>query len=301
MDWAIIDEIFVNAIFTEMTDPLKGKVWLAEVKKHPDGLRLLACIAIDVLCKAVEGRRYATIIDNVTEFTYDSFNQSIIRSPDSHLLRCCSTIKPSPLALGDRYVRVVEILNFRRFYLSQYPYTNSPEDIQDIRDNFFDGNDFVDWVDLNQAWSGGLPLVFVLSYRELRELITTGLNKGDIVNDALGLNYVFGGATDGKPDFLGVVYPESFTTICRQPTALDVPWDGSWFYLSYYNEDSWGRTQSCSGVDQRVKERVHPALDTIDPYFSGCYIGPAVLGLRKDRIKLLEEAVRRLNIAHQLS
>ena len=111
-------------------------------------------------------------------------------------------------------------------------------------------------------------------YEELREYATR-ISEAlpTVLIDALGFGKPIG-IDNRLPELVAVLYPPKIPVRSAQPTTVDAFWwtEGG-FYVSYHNEDYWGRTQSSSGKIPPVKERVHPKIDRLTDDYVAVRLG----------------------------
>lgn len=298
MPWLDVKTVLLDRVIPLMTDQGKGREWVEVLEHSPDGPRLGACIAIDVVSGSLPPDIFASVLDLINLPITDarwSFADAVERHPDNFV--CASSFTPTPLEHDDVYVRVLELGNFITYYAGPaHSYSSlDPDDVREVQRVFFSPDDDEEWPDIDVEWSGSMGRIFVLSHKELTNLIDGITDKGAVVNDSLGLGKDRGVGDDDKPLFVKVIYPDDFSYTCVQPTTLDVPWTyPTWFYLSYGDADTWGRTHSCSGRGKNVRERVHFRLAYLTGSYSGRIIGTASSPLVADRYSLLAEAYNRL-------
>ena len=300
MCWVKVQEVLLESVVASMNDTDKGKEWLRKLDVCEEGRRLGICIAIDVLSGALQAQTFADILDLVDETKANArhaFAEATGDPPPAHLI-CASKFATPAVSGTEVYVRVLELGAFIDFYVGPVLHKSSldPEDVNDVRIDFFTDGAEEDWPDINVEWSGRFPRVFVTSLEELEALLEgVGADKrGEVVNDSFGFGFKEGVGEDHLPELVAVKYADHVGTQFYQPTTFDVSWvDVGGYYLSYGAKDQWGRTQSCSGTHPAVRERIHRGFsDTISRY-KGLYIGVAKVPA-PNRDKLLEEGCHRL-------
>lgn len=271
------------------------KKWLYSLQRHDEGRILATSLAIDLLSGALNRTELANIfsaIDGSPRRAIESFAEVLDKEPYFSRLICCSPFPEPPDDSQEHlYVRIVEMASFITFYLGPtYGYTNALDDRKEIADIFLnDRFRFEDLDDLDRAWTGSRGRVWVLPRASFETILNDHkANAASVLNDALGLGYPAG--PSGHPEFLAVFYPSHFPEKCKQPTSADARWSKPGFYLSNGREDAWGRTQSCSGRHEPIKERVHAGVDKFSGAgFSVKWVGPAAAP-PIDRKALLKEA-----------
>jgi hypothetical protein len=186
----------------------------------------------------------------------------------------------------------MEIRPFISFCLRPVVKFQDETDIEDVRESLIEGRE----IGHVRRWTGGRNRIWVLPSDELNDLIA-GLSPdsaGEPVVDALGLNMPRGGGPQEELAMLAIQYPEEHGVACAQPAAIDANWSAANYYLSYPLEDGWGRTQSRSGANMRVRERIHQDFTCgLDNRYRVEYIGLAPQR-KENRPKLVEEALKRL-------
>jgi hypothetical protein len=305
MSWDKIKKFLLDNVIDSMNDPTRGRKWLnaLEKKSCPDGKRLGACIAIDVKSGALTGQTFADILDTMDtspaalKDACRAFGITLAKHPKQAAFICASQYSGDPLPKTNHYVRVLSLDAFIEFYV-QPTYAAIGFDqvsLDDVRTMFFDEPVHSNLGEIEAWWSGRNGNVWVLSYEDLDKLVgqSTGAERASLLNDALGMGI------DGKdlhwPELVAVYYPSDLDVECRQPTTLDASWDmpGS-YYVSYGNFDRWGRTHSCSGERERIRERVHLKFKNLTRDYSIYQLG-IVSDLKVDRNKLLDEAFTRFD------
>lgn len=293
----------VKRIITQKLPGSTAQIWIErmEVEENStEGWRLGVCLAIDLESGALDPETVETILNVVDPNETDArkaFGNALSGHSEHDRFVCSSSLKASPLPQSDRYLRVFTIRNFMKFHVNpNNPHVFDPADVEDVRTSYFDDGATSDLMDIESSWTGGNGIVWVMSYNDYLEL-TRGKSReerGTSINDALGLNYGPSQATNDGNELVAVKYPPKFDTTCLQPTTLDADWrkdDG--FYLSYIKEDGWGRTQSCSGSEAPIRERVHKGLDGLSAEYVGLTVGP-IRRITPNRAELRSEAFRRV-------
>jgi hypothetical protein len=293
----------VKRIITQKLPGPNAQIWIEQIEveeNSKDGWRLGVCLAIDLESGALDPEIVETILNAVDPNETDArkaFGIAVSGHPENDRFICSSSLTANPLAQSDSYLRVFTIRNFMRFHVNpNNPHVFDPADVEDVRTSYFEEGATSDLTDIEGSWTGGNGIVWVMSYNDFLEL-TRGKSreeKGTLINDALGLNYGPSQATNDGNELVAVKYPPEFSNTCLQPTTLDADWrkdDG--FYLSYLKKDGWGRTQSCSGNEAPIRERVHKGLDGLSVDYVGLTVGP-IGPLTPSRANLQTEAYRRL-------
>ena len=300
MSWDQVRQVLLEEIIVLMRDPAKGREWLNQLEYCEDGKRLGACIVIDTLSGAMKSKAFADILEGIDLLIGDSRRAfgAVAGDPPDPALICASCFEGDDLDAPDAYARVVELGGFIDYYVGPVYHRSSldPEDVNDVRADFFMDGTNENWPDLNVEWSGRFGRVFVSSRRELDQLLlgVPENERGTMVNDALGLGFEAGVGPDGKAELVAVQYPTSVALRAYQPTTFDVPWlDPGGYYISFGNVDRWGRTQSCSGTKPQVRERVHKGFGDSLSHYQGLYIGVS-LSVLDDQATLLRESFRRV-------
>lgn len=300
MSWNKVQTVLLDYVVSLMRNEVRGKVWVSKLERCEEGSRLGVCIAIDVLSGALEPQVFADILERVDENKANArhaFAEVVGDPPDPRLI-CASRFNIPALGGADVYVRLLELGAFIDFYVGPVYHKSSldPEDVNDVRTDFFTGDATEHWPDITVEWSGRFPRVFVTALDELESLLA-GVpdgERGAVANDAFGFGLEEGVGEDNKPEFVAVRYTDSAGAEFYQPTTFDVSWvDAGGYYLSFGDEDKWGRTQSCSGLGGQVRERIHRGFTDSLSRYKGLYIGVASVPAA-DRNELLEEGYRRL-------
>jgi hypothetical protein len=325
MSWEEVKTFLLDEVIELMDEKNLGAAWLDALGRDDDGKILAICIAVDVSSGAIKARHFADILNEIVSPPRKGLLKSIIGSLRNLVspkaiafdpregfgkyvntparqedLICSCSFLPSPLEPDEVYLRVLEIGDFIEYYVGPtFHLTRDPSDVERARRMFFDSEDGVDLAFVKRWWTGRHPNVWVMSNNDFKRIVN-GLAKEDkasVINDALGLNLKKGSGIDGRPELVAVKYPKDFDLWCGQPTTLDATWITSGgYYLSFGNEDSWGRTQSCSGNHKPTRERVHSKFKNLTPGFRTHYIGlsdePA-----EQRSILIDEGYNRFRMA----
>lgn len=283
-----------------------GHAWLNSLPNCMDGELVGVCIAIDIASEALDPHTFASILDNLKSSPKNArlrFAEAI----DSHACKrdfvCASKLDAPPLRCPDHYVRVLELRRFITYYAGpSFGYSDlDPADVEEVRRIFFTKSTSLG--SIKEWWAGKNGRVWVTSKRELEQLVEKypGEDAASLFNDALGLGYANGAGKDNLPEIVAVNYPLNFSIGCTQPTTLDAWWeDEGKFYISNGREDGWGKTQSCSGSYDKVRERVHSEFKNLTSDYFTCYFGIAKVPI-KNRNALMEEAYERFEVGISVS
>lgn len=282
----------LEVVIERMTNPGHGLEWLSRLEKADcgDGRRLGYCIAIDVESGAIAPEDYANVLegmDNRVTCPRKAFGEALARHPRRKDLVCASRLRRTGT---ERYVRILSMREFITFYKKDR--SLAPDDVAAVREEYFSEHVPKDLSDIRECWGGTNGLVWVMSRDEYDGLasIYTGDALASLLNDRLGLGKEQSkGDNDGR-DLVGVRYPDHSPGTASQPTALDAYWIAfGWYYVSYKEHDGWGRTVSCSGDYEPLRERVHLELERLTADYLGFPIG-RILYRRRDRLRLLAYA-----------
>jgi hypothetical protein len=287
VQWKDIRKFLKDKVILQMKDQPRGNAWLKGLGVSKDGERLGVCIAIDILSNALEPIIFAEILEHVDLKIGDSrvaFAQSVGKLIGERF-NCPSKYKTPPETEGNHYVRVLRMDDLIRYYIG--PTTISPiakpHELRHYEKTYFEDKEQLSLGEFDRCWCGRRERVWVLERSEYEKLRDEAAKTGGlptVLMDALG----FGGLTpidDYVPELVAVLYPTKIPVHSAQPTAVDAEWvsEGG-FYLSYYNEDQWGRTHSSSGKLPPVRERVHPKIEKLTDDYVAVRLGaPAELAV----------------------
>jgi hypothetical protein len=283
----------------KMSVPSDGMEWINRLKKAEckDARRLGFCIAIDVASGALTIAEVAGVLnemDSRETCPRRAFAKALVKSSGSVTRICTSRLKV-PLS-KDSYLKILTIGDFITYYKKNL--SLAPDDVEAVRTDYFSPYAAMDLADIREWWSSSNGVVWVMS-REEYEALANGMSANELatlLNDALGLGKDITRTENDGSEFVGVSYPADFD-IARQPTTFDASWMnfGS-YYVSAGKHDGWGRTVSCSGTHNGLRERVHPEFEGLTSEFEGFPIGE-VLDRTFDRSALLKTAEGRLKLA----
>ena len=106
--------------------------------------------------------------------------------------------------------------------------------------------------------------------------------------------------------YISLNYPNAFVEKCYQPSSIFGDWGnvndtGNEFFMTYKEEDCWGRSFSVTGNLKPEKERIHKAINLTgsNTYeFSVVYLGELGETISKaTNVKIIEEALNRFEYA----
>jgi hypothetical protein len=297
MSWTQALNILENVI-KEMRNPTDGREWLKRLEKTEckDARRLGFCIAIDVASGALGPQDYADVLNGIDAneaCPRKAFGEAFAKHPKRKNLICASRLSVIGPADAEPYIRVLSLLDFITYYKKDR--SLAPDDVAAIRTEYFSAYAPNDLSDIREWWSGSNGVVWVMSRIEYEDLASKydGDELASLLNDALGLGKEPTRSDDDGRELVGVTYPPRFDGTA-QPTALDALWvNFGWYYVSYGKDDSWGKTVSCSGKRQPLRERVHKEFEKLTAEYVGFPIG-RILYRIIDRTALLDNADGRL-------
>jgi hypothetical protein len=265
-----------------MKDRQRGLAWLNGLRASKDGERLGVCMAIDIHSESLPAEIFAEILGRVDLKIEDSrvaFARALEQLIDERF-NCPSRHRVEPGANGDRYIRVLRMDDLVRYFMSPTSYElepTAPFEFEHTRKKYFEDKDQLSLGEFDRCWSGKRERVWVLPRQEYERLQAYAAEASKalptVLIDALGFGTP-AGAANQIPELVAVLYPPEIPVHSAQPTAVDACWfcEGG-FYLSYRNEDSWGRTHSSSGTLPPVKERVHPKIEKLTDEYVAVRLG----------------------------
>ena len=306
MDWDEIKGFIEQNIIQRMQSPAGDLTWLESLddERCEDGQLLAISILIDVASGAVDPDVYVSVLDLVDPSASDAraeFSKALERFPDPDRLRCCSRHELEPLREEESYARVQPLAVFITRYLStSFAYYDlSGTDAEEVRRVFFDDPGGLSLGQIRACWSGRGQIVWVMSSEELSPYPPApgGGQPASTLVDRLGLPNRIAADSAGKSEFVAVVYPPQLKVRCAQPTALDAHWSSpGGYYISWFKQDAWGRTNSCSGSQPRLRERVHHGTFRLTDEFRAHYISSSSQPI-ENRDRLMAEAYYRADKA----
>jgi hypothetical protein len=303
MNWENVEAYLKSNLIPLTRKKWRAKRWLRKLPYDRDrsGELLGINMAIDIASEAILPGVFASIIDRITVPIWSArtaFFRAQVNHPDSDSFVCASQLNSPTLADSNAYLRVLEIEDFAEYYTgpSFVFLPHSPIDIKEVRKRYFSTKTSLAAID--KWWDGSFGRVWVMSKQEFSSVCAKfpKAEHGTILNDALGIGHSHGGGPKGEPEMVAVEYPTNFNVGCKQPTLLDSKWrNKSTWYVSEGNKDGWGTTQSCSGLRDGIRERVHSRFKNLTDEYYTIHIGPAdTPGM--DVSALISEAYRRFEI-----
>ncbi len=293
-----------------------GCEWLTALSQNNTGRLLLVCLAIDLKAEAMSPDQFNDVLNALPQDSID-ICQAIARKllVDAHSTSprwiCGSRLPSGILDTKERFIRVLELGDFIRFYVRpSLAKGMRPEQVEEVLRQFFDDDDGMTLGDISAWWTGGHGRVWVLPLSEFLQLRDRANPRepGSVYLDALGLPFPPGEGVGlgGSPHVVAVEYPDYGTLSAekncepKQPTALDATWDSpSPMYVSHGKEDGWGRTHSCTGqkyLESRygtARERVHGKFEGLTWHFRALNVGPASPQFGLQTEKVLSAAINR--------
>lgn len=300
-NWIDVETYLTNKIIPLLKSRRVGKEWLRKLPIDNFGMLLGINMAIDIASGAIPPEVFVNIIDSIKSPFFNArlaFFKAQNNHPKKDEFVCASKIN-TPILTNNTYLRVLEIEDFADYYVrpsfSFLPY--DPPDIKEIRRRYFKKRTSL--ANIDNWYNGSYNRVWVMSKAEFNSICSSypKHDHGSIFNDALGIGYKYGGGLKGKPEMVAIEYPKNFSLVCKQPTLLDSQWkiEPIW-YISENNKDGWGRTQSCSGTYDGIKERVHSSFKNLSRKYFAVYIGLSKTPMMNENA-LMNEAYYRFEIA----
>ncbi len=284
VQWKDVRKFLKDKVISQMKDQARGNSWLEGLGLSTDGQRLGVCIAIDILSDALEPKIFAEIIERVDLKIGDSqvaFARAVEKLTDDRF-NSPSKHRREAETEGDHYVRVLRMDELIRYYIG--PTTITPirklHQLRHYVKTYFEDNEQLTLGEFDRCWCGNRERAWVLEREEYERLrddaAKAGVGLPTLLMDVLG----FGNLPtieNHLPEVVAVFYPSKIPVHSAQPTAVDAGWiSKGGFYVSYYNEDRWGRTQSSSGKLDPVKERVHPKIEALTDEYVAVRLGTPV-------------------------
>lgn len=301
MNWKPVREFLRREILEGLEEPSAGEEWLARLEHSSNGDVLASCIVIDVASGALQRETIIDVLNHVDLTIADArmaFHLALVNHASYLNLICSSCFYSPPLPADDAYVRVMSLEIFIDNYISpQYgpAYVSLIKADREAIKNLFFKDGLFRLGSIRRWWTGSHPLVWVTSLTTLVDLLkgTAEEHVASVLNNYLGLGYPEG------VDLLWVRYPNQFDSSVgvAQPTTLDASWKApSGFYVSYPNENGWGKTQSCSGMLRGAPERVHSYFKNLTDSYVAEFKG-RTKNVKLSRSRLISEANRRVRRA----
>jgi hypothetical protein len=254
--------------------------WLTKLQTEADGERLGICLAIDLANEAYSALAKqellhlleVTSLDDLTP--REAFHLRLEGHPQRSHFYCASRFYNS--TPGTMYATVMRLEKFLSQAAGPFYFQNTPEDRDRVR-RLAQKGELYHLSSYSAWWTAETGIVWVTLGSHLNQLLesTPESLRATRAKDALGLARPPFLTANMPIEYVAIQYPLTFTASCHQPTALDAWWrDPGQYYLSWGNEDSWGRTQSVTGLEAQVfKERVHRVFTGIDGEWSLRYVG----------------------------
>lgn len=289
--WEIVEGVLIERLSAHFSEPEQGRAWVESLRAcDDDGFLLGVSLAIDLLSETVDA---ATLAKGLAKLPQDL--NPVISFGRMPRTACVSECACEMTYEHRHYVRVMELSSFITYFLKLIP---DPATVDAVRREYLADPRAGTLGEIERPWSGARGVVWVLPAAEYEPIRAEHQRMAaELLNDVLGLGYETGCGADEKPEFIAVRYPpdfeEQYSIRPRKPTSLDAAWEPAGFYISYPNEDGWGRTHSCSGADILQRERVHGTLERLSDEFTIESVGDC-MPPRKNRRKLTERAFQRL-------
>ncbi len=271
---------------TAVKDPKTFESWLTQVfsdPENPEAMRLATCMAFDLHLENME----PVLISMMVE-VFENMSPELVHDPNLAFARAvenanrkCSLMtsimrKHTGSETSDSFVRVLRLQAFINYYAGPlYGYTVDAADLKEVRQLYFSSDTTLE--DITKAWSGRYDIVWVCSFQQFQDVLNNMNDPASFLNDALGLGFT-SDALGNIPELVAILYPLGHPSESYQPRSLHADWDSMNFFVPYWDEDGWGRTQSCSGEKDKskMKERIHKAYETgLSSEYRGQYLGPA--------------------------
>jgi hypothetical protein len=288
-----------------MTNPSHGYNWITRLESSDHGKRLGACIAIDYSSGAVDTEKLLFLLNymaknvapapigTLTDGTIE-FLTAVDLNPRPDDFVCCSTLPLSPMAVTDRYERILSIQDFVTYYGMRYGLVPGAASDLECLEVFFNEDSGFGLADIDY-WGGARGRIWVTSSEALRKFMSecTDDEVCRRVNDALGLGK--SDSTGRSPTMVSVMYPAGFELLRgAQPTVFDgglICYQN--FFISFRKDNGWGRTHSCSGKELEHLERVHAPFGPLSADFEMRRVGNSSDPVTKDPSKLLKASLKR--------
>lgn len=281
--------------------------WVVLLSGSYEGQVLAASLAIDLVNKAISGEDLAGVVALTKAVPSHEiiveFNRVLNTLASTGTGVCASRLDVSPLST-DKYVRTIELSSFVTYYLGPtYGYTTSPGHLEEVRSLF---ELLGEWPmgEITRLFRGARGICWVAPQSELAPILagpSSGCTIAAALNDALGLGILLNGST-GIPELVVVRYPANFEDVMsvtsKQPTALDATWKpDAVYYISCSKESGWGKSHSCSGQREGIRERVHATVMHLTDDFVASLVGESTPPIVSDRKKWRDAAFARLDEA----
>lgn len=307
--WRKAISIIDSKLLIALKQRQKLRAWLNMLgKESEDGERLVLCVAIDLASEAYRPEKLSDIrmlfasIDVNAPNARSEFSTRLVQLNDTGLLNCASRFSGNKDHVSPAYAVVMRIEKF--FYCAGTSLFRDTRPDRIRLQRRIARNPKFRLRSPDAWWTHNKGIVWLAAADELQKLLdAVSLDKrASSAKNALGIRH-----PNIKPEtpveYVLVEYSPSFSQPCYQPTALDAWWkDKGQYYLSWHEDDNWGRTQNCLGTSttENLRERVHQCYRGTKCEFTmtylGVYPGDAAFAteLKAGRKALREAAYNRL-------
>lgn len=239
--------------------------WLHRLgRESADGERLVICLAIDFAYGAYPDEKLDPIlklfasIDVHARDARHEFAERLKHVNDTGMLNCVSRFCGTEDGVCPSYAVVMRIEKLI-YCLGAYLFKDTPSGRERLQKRISRNPRFR--LRKSSWWTHDKGIVWLTDADELRTLLAAVPSniRATSAKNALGIAH-----PNIKPetpvDYVLVEYSSPFGQLCCQPTALDAWWkDKGQYYLSWHEDDNWGRAQNCVPTTATVnlRERVH--------------------------------------------
>lgn len=292
----LLNEILKPQLRPETQVPFEG--WIHDcMNSDQDSRRLLCCLAIDLNSQLVSTDQLVDVFEemdfgnkkNPKLIFQDALNKENGRLHDFSLVG---------QSYEGQFCTLIKLETFMHHILNFDHYTSEDEDlvIQRLKAGYY--------TNLVLKEKRGAPpreVCWVAQNEVIKEVLkyskAESLNEADELCDRLGLyRDHMGTEFDPLPTYVLLSYPIKMNLQLYQPISLNADWKSTeGLYLSYKNEDTFGRTRPCTSGDfnRSIRERVHHRINQEYSY-SASFIGRTSKGHR-NTANIINDALIRFN------
>ncbi|MCL2650731.1 MAG: hypothetical protein FWD60_06875 [Candidatus Azobacteroides sp.] len=263
----------INFILSEMNDGGKARSFLEELSRGNDyEKRLLICIGIDLKNGLVDKDIMTKIFNNID---YDQCLQC--SNGSSSLLtqyeEAVKVIQYFVSSVSDnsqkiQFSRVMSASAFAYYYYKKI-FKKPLIDYRRLKNQIEEG--LLRDVNMTNEMrpEDYRKLIWVVPLEDILSVKKSLIKKGENLDDKLANEVVnrLGLIINGD-EYIYLEYEIGFNEMLYQPSHLSKNWNEDHFYISYKNEDGFGRTRARTGDDSdlQMREKVHFSINDASKY-----------------------------------